>query len=150
MGREIFYCVGLNNCNLRDLLVGMIQIASFNLILIIWAALIPYFIFTYFAGNNNNQPVSIVYVPSHLYHMLFELFKVELVWSKCHWLESKMSHSFASYSQNAMRATIETHENSNELPSIQVMVSLGGEDMSIKVGPFWLQYVLAESTWCKF
>lgn len=33
-----------------------------------------------------------------------------------------------------MRATIETHENSNNLPPIQVMVSLGGEDMSIKVG----------------
>lgn len=37
-------------------------------------------------------------------------------------------------SQNAMRATIETHETSNNLPPIQVMVSLGGEDMSIKVG----------------
>lgn len=33
-----------------------------------------------------------------------------------------------------MRATIETHENSNSLPPIQVMVSLGEEDMSIKVG----------------
>uniref|UniRef100_A0A667XS60 Protein-serine/threonine kinase n=1 Tax=Myripristis murdjan TaxID=586833 RepID=A0A667XS60_9TELE len=59
--------------------------------------------------NKKSQPISIVYVPSHLYHMLFELFK------------------------NAMRATIECHENSNNLPPIQVMVSLGGEDMSIKV-----------------
>uniref|UniRef100_A0A7N8WVB1 Protein-serine/threonine kinase n=1 Tax=Mastacembelus armatus TaxID=205130 RepID=A0A7N8WVB1_9TELE len=59
--------------------------------------------------NEKNQPVSIVYVPSHLYHMLFELFK------------------------NAMRATIETHENSNSLPPIQAIVSLGGEDLSIKV-----------------
>lgn len=33
-----------------------------------------------------------------------------------------------------MRATIETHETSNHLPPIQVMVSLGEEDMSIKVG----------------
>lgn len=33
-----------------------------------------------------------------------------------------------------MRATIEYHDNSNNLPPIQVMVSLGGEDMSIKVG----------------
>uniref|UniRef100_A0AAQ5X8G3 Protein-serine/threonine kinase n=1 Tax=Amphiprion ocellaris TaxID=80972 RepID=A0AAQ5X8G3_AMPOC len=57
----------------------------------------------------SNHPISIVYVPSHLYHMLFELFK------------------------NAMRATIETHESSNNLPPIQVLVSLGGEDMSIKV-----------------
>lgn len=36
--------------------------------------------------------------------------------------------------QNAMRATIETHDNSNNLPPIQVMVSLGDEDVSIKVG----------------
>lgn len=33
-----------------------------------------------------------------------------------------------------MRATIETHERSSNLPPIQVMVSLGDEDMSIKVG----------------
>ncbi|XP_074475343.1 pyruvate dehydrogenase (acetyl-transferring) kinase isozyme 2, mitochondrial [Sebastes fasciatus] len=59
--------------------------------------------------KKKNLPISIVYVPSHLYHMLFELFK------------------------NAMRATIETHDNSNNLPPIQVMVSLGDEDMSIKV-----------------
>ncbi|KAI3365477.1 hypothetical protein L3Q82_010564 [Scortum barcoo] len=60
-------------------------------------------------SHMKNLPINIVYVPSHLYHMLFELFK------------------------NAMRATIETHENSNSLPPIQVMVSLGGEDLSIKV-----------------
>ncbi|XP_072304573.1 pyruvate dehydrogenase (acetyl-transferring) kinase isozyme 2, mitochondrial [Eucyclogobius newberryi] len=60
-------------------------------------------------GENKSDAVSIVYVPSHLYHMLFELFK------------------------NAMRATIETHEDSIELPPIKVLVSLGGEDMSIKV-----------------
>ncbi|XP_007572388.1 PREDICTED: pyruvate dehydrogenase (acetyl-transferring) kinase isozyme 2, mitochondrial-like [Poecilia mexicana] len=59
--------------------------------------------------KTKSHPISIVYVPSHLYHMLFELFK------------------------NAMRATIETHENRNNLPPIKVMVSLGGEDMSIKV-----------------
>ncbi|MEQ2230577.1 [Pyruvate dehydrogenase (acetyl-transferring)] kinase isozyme 2, partial [Ilyodon furcidens] len=58
--------------------------------------------------KKESDPISIVYVPSHLYHMLFELFK------------------------NAMRATIETHESSNNLPPIKVMVSLGGEDMSIK------------------
>uniref|UniRef100_A0A672H4G1 Protein-serine/threonine kinase n=1 Tax=Salarias fasciatus TaxID=181472 RepID=A0A672H4G1_SALFA len=58
--------------------------------------------------KKRNHPISIVYVPSHLYHMLFELFK------------------------NAMRATIETHEKRKELPPVQVLVSLGGEDMSIK------------------
>ncbi|XP_009071855.1 PREDICTED: [Pyruvate dehydrogenase (acetyl-transferring)] kinase isozyme 2, mitochondrial, partial [Acanthisitta chloris] len=60
-------------------------------------------------ANNSQQPISIVYVPSHLYHMLFELFK------------------------NAMRATVESHENSPRLPAIKVMVSLGQEDLSIKM-----------------
>ncbi|CAL8283137.1 unnamed protein product [Merluccius merluccius] len=59
-------------------------------------------------SSHKNQAVNIEYVPSHLYHMLFELFK------------------------NAMRATIEHHEGYH-LPPIEVLVSLGGEDMSIKV-----------------
>uniref|UniRef100_A0A673VW59 Protein-serine/threonine kinase n=1 Tax=Salmo trutta TaxID=8032 RepID=A0A673VW59_SALTR len=60
-------------------------------------------------SNNVRDPIQISYVPSHLYHMLFELFK------------------------NAMRATIETNEFSNNLPPIRVMLALGGEDLSIKV-----------------
>ncbi|KAM6951424.1 pyruvate dehydrogenase (acetyl-transferring) kinase isozyme 2, mitochondrial-like [Aplochiton taeniatus] len=60
-------------------------------------------------SKNGCNPISIVYVPSHLYHMLFELFK------------------------NAMRATIENHESSNTLPPVRCMVSIGAEDMSIKV-----------------
>lgn len=32
-----------------------------------------------------------------------------------------------------MRATIETHENSDQLPPVHVMVALGDEDVSIKV-----------------
>uniref|UniRef100_A0A8C2GNZ1 Protein-serine/threonine kinase n=1 Tax=Cyprinus carpio TaxID=7962 RepID=A0A8C2GNZ1_CYPCA len=59
--------------------------------------------------DNRNQPISIVYVPSHLYHMLFELFK------------------------NAMRATIESHKEGSNLPPIQVMVAIGGEDLTIKM-----------------
>lgn len=59
--------------------------------------------------DNRNQPISIVYVPSHLYHMLFELFK------------------------NAMRATIENHDEGSNLPPIQVMVAIGGEDLTIKM-----------------
>ena len=35
--------------------------------------------------------------------------------------------------QNAMRATVESHENSPRLPAIKVMVALGQEDLSIKV-----------------
>ncbi|XP_051060447.1 pyruvate dehydrogenase kinase, isozyme 2 isoform X2 [Phodopus roborovskii] len=56
-----------------------------------------------------NQPIHMVYVPSHLYHMLFELFK------------------------NAMRATVESHESSLTLPPIKIMVALGEEDLSIKM-----------------
>lgn len=36
-------------------------------------------------------------------------------------------------SQNAMRATVESHESSLILPPIKVMVALGEEDLSIKV-----------------
>ncbi|XP_056154789.1 pyruvate dehydrogenase kinase, isozyme 4 isoform X2 [Lampris incognitus] len=64
---------------------------------------------TQFNSKNPGQPVHIVYVPSHLYHMLFELFK------------------------NAMRATVETHESSLTLPPIKVQVSLGSEDLTIKM-----------------
>ncbi|KAE8283525.1 [Pyruvate dehydrogenase (acetyl-transferring)] kinase isozyme 2, mitochondrial [Larimichthys crocea] len=60
-------------------------------------------------ANNIREPIHISYIPSHLYHILFELFK------------------------NAMRATIETHEASRTLPPIKVMVALGGEDLSIKM-----------------
>uniref|UniRef100_A0A8C7J6L3 Protein-serine/threonine kinase n=1 Tax=Oncorhynchus kisutch TaxID=8019 RepID=A0A8C7J6L3_ONCKI len=56
-----------------------------------------------------DQPLRIVYVPSHLYHMLFELFK------------------------NAMRATVETHEMALHLPPVKVRVSLGSEDLTIKI-----------------
>ncbi|XP_026786026.3 pyruvate dehydrogenase kinase, isozyme 4 isoform X1 [Pangasianodon hypophthalmus] len=60
-------------------------------------------------SKDSSEPINMVYVPSHLYHMLFELFK------------------------NAMRATVETHENSTYLPPIKVRVSLGHEDLTIKM-----------------
>ncbi|KAF6096046.1 pyruvate dehydrogenase kinase 2 [Phyllostomus discolor] len=60
-------------------------------------------------ASNSKQPIHMVYVPSHLYHMLFELFK------------------------NAMRATVESHESSLVLPPVKVMVALGEEDLSIKM-----------------
>uniref|UniRef100_A0A672HS56 Protein-serine/threonine kinase n=1 Tax=Salarias fasciatus TaxID=181472 RepID=A0A672HS56_SALFA len=60
-------------------------------------------------SKSPGQPLHIVYVPSHLYHMLFELFK------------------------NAMRATVETHETSLTLPPIKVRVALGAEDLTIKM-----------------
>ncbi|XP_034838686.1 pyruvate dehydrogenase (acetyl-transferring) kinase, mitochondrial [Maniola hyperantus] len=58
-------------------------------------------------GRSSDQPMPIVYVPSHLYHMLFELFK------------------------NAMRAVMESHENSP--PPIQVNLVRGREDVSVKM-----------------
>uniref|UniRef100_A0A674NEX3 Protein-serine/threonine kinase n=1 Tax=Takifugu rubripes TaxID=31033 RepID=A0A674NEX3_TAKRU len=56
------------------------------------------------------KPIQVVYVPSHLFHMLFELFK------------------------NSMRATVELHETSREgLPPVKAKVTLGKEDLSIKI-----------------
>lgn len=55
------------------------------------------------------RPISIVAVPSHLYHIMFELFK------------------------NAMRATIEHHGVDDDLPNIRVRVVRGPEDLSIKI-----------------
>ncbi|KAK2536364.1 Pdk4 [Columba guinea] len=60
-------------------------------------------------GKHPGEPISIVYVPSHLFHMLFELFK------------------------NSMRATVEFQEDSPSLSPIEVTVVLGKEDLAIKV-----------------
>ncbi|XP_074652322.1 pyruvate dehydrogenase (acetyl-transferring) kinase isozyme 2, mitochondrial-like [Tubulanus polymorphus] len=55
-------------------------------------------------------PIHMVYVPSHLYHMLFELFK------------------------NAMRAVVEYHGTaSDDYPKLKVMVCKGKEDLTIKL-----------------
>lgn len=53
-------------------------------------------------------PISLVYVPSHLYHMLFELFK------------------------NSMRAVVEFHGN-NDLPPLHVTLVKGKEDLTLKI-----------------
>ncbi|XP_050669242.1 pyruvate dehydrogenase (acetyl-transferring) kinase, mitochondrial isoform X2 [Leptidea sinapis] len=58
-------------------------------------------------GVPSEGPMPIVYVPSHLYHMLFELFK------------------------NAMRAVMETYENSP--PPVTVNIVRGREDVSLKL-----------------
>ncbi|XP_012691962.1 pyruvate dehydrogenase (acetyl-transferring) kinase isozyme 1, mitochondrial [Clupea harengus] len=57
----------------------------------------------------SGSAISVVYVPSHLYHMLFELFK------------------------NAMRATMELYGDALEYPPVQAQVALGHEDLTIKV-----------------
>ncbi|KAG1938955.1 pyruvate dehydrogenase (acetyl-transferring) kinase isozyme 1, mitochondrial [Pimephales promelas] len=56
-----------------------------------------------------DKPIVVVYVPSHLYHMVFELCK------------------------NAMRATIELHEDAMEYPPVHIQVVLGHEDLTVKV-----------------
>ncbi|OXB67487.1 hypothetical protein ASZ78_016709 [Callipepla squamata] len=61
-------------------------------------------------GKLPGEPINIVYVPSHLFHMLFELFK------------------------NSMRATVEFQENSPSLSPVEVTVVLGQEDLAIKAG----------------
>ncbi|XP_063698423.1 pyruvate dehydrogenase (acetyl-transferring) kinase, mitochondrial isoform X2 [Culicoides brevitarsis] len=58
---------------------------------------------------HKGDKIGICYVPSHLYHMLFELFK------------------------NSLRAVMEAHGNENDLPPVKVMVSCGKEDVCVKV-----------------
>ncbi|GMS91141.1 hypothetical protein PENTCL1PPCAC_13316 [Pristionchus entomophagus] len=58
---------------------------------------------------NKGQPINLVAVPSHLYHIMFELFK------------------------NAMRATLEFHGVDDDPPDIKVYVVKGSEDLSIKI-----------------
>ncbi|XP_072116633.1 pyruvate dehydrogenase (acetyl-transferring) kinase isozyme 3, mitochondrial isoform X2 [Mobula birostris] len=63
-----------------------------------------------FNAKTPAKPIQVVYVPSHLFHMLFELFK------------------------NSMRATVELHEGKMEgYPPIKTLVTLGKEDLSIKI-----------------
>ncbi|XP_040194142.1 pyruvate dehydrogenase kinase, isozyme 3 [Rana temporaria] len=63
-----------------------------------------------FNAKAPGRPLQVVYVPSHLFHMLFELFK------------------------NSMRATVEKHEGKADiLPPIKTLVTLGKEDLSIKI-----------------
>ncbi|GFN93347.1 [pyruvate dehydrogenase (acetyl-transferring)] kinase, mitochondrial, partial [Plakobranchus ocellatus] len=61
------------------------------------------------AAEDESDPIQIVYVPSHLYHILFELFK------------------------NAMRAATEYHIQEDKIPPLSVMIVKGQEDLSIKI-----------------
>ncbi|MBN3282911.1 PDK3 kinase, partial [Polyodon spathula] len=65
-----------------------------------------------FNAKAPEKNIQVVYVPSHLFHMLFELFKA---------------------SENLL-ATVELHEGRREgIPPIKTMVTLGKEDLSIKI-----------------
>jgi pyruvate dehydrogenase kinase 2/3/4 len=70
------------------------------------------------------KKISIVAVPSHLYHIMFELFKV---------CPLKNNQKWIVFMQNAMRATIEHIDEGEDLPPLQVRVVRGQEDLSIKV-----------------
>lgn len=59
--------------------------------------------------DEEKTSVNFVYIPSHLYHIFFEVFK------------------------NSMRATMEFHENSDSIPEVDVHVIKSAKDISIKV-----------------
>uniref|UniRef100_A0A1A8U661 Protein-serine/threonine kinase n=1 Tax=Nothobranchius furzeri TaxID=105023 RepID=A0A1A8U661_NOTFU len=69
----------------------------------------PELILEEFNAKEEGKPVTVVYVPSHLYHMVFELFK------------------------NAMRATMETHGDALDCPPVHAQIALGSEDLTVKV-----------------
>ena len=59
--------------------------------------------------DKDKNSVDFVYIPGHLYHMFFEVFK------------------------NSMRATMEFHENSDSIPDVKVHVVKSSQDISIKI-----------------
>lgn len=65
---------------------------------------------TEYNSQEPTSPIRIVYVPSHLYHMLFELFK------------------------NSMRAVMEHHgQDCTNIPPIEVIIVNGREDVCFKM-----------------
>ncbi len=53
--------------------------------------------------------LNFTYIPSHMHHMLFELIK------------------------NSLRATVETHAHTRDLPPVRIIIADGNEDIAIKV-----------------
>lgn len=71
-----------------------------------------YVFFVSLDSGEQNEQVTIVYTPSHLYHILFELYK------------------------NAMRAVVESHKEGADLPPIKTIIVKAKEDVTIKVFDF--------------
>ena len=64
----------------------------------------------YDATNRNAESVEFTYIPSHLYHMFFEIFK------------------------NSMRATMEFHDGEDIIPNIKAGVCISYQARSEKEG----------------
>ncbi|CAF4811031.1 unnamed protein product, partial [Rotaria sp. Silwood1] len=65
---------------------------------------------SYNARSNENSPVTIVYIPAHIYHIVFELLK------------------------NSLRATVERHGlDAKNYPPVRVRVVKGHEDLTIEI-----------------
>ena len=58
---------------------------------------------------DGSDKINFVYIPSHLYHMFFEVFK------------------------NSMRATMEFHENAETVPTVDVHIVKSAHDITIKI-----------------
>lgn len=69
----------------------------------------PHINYTLHNPYENTENITITYVPSHLYHILFELMK------------------------NAMRAVVEYHPEGSKLPPLNVVMCKGREDVTIKI-----------------
>lgn len=63
-----------------------------------------------FSKSSKEKKITLTYIPSHLYHMIFELMK------------------------NALRAVVEHHQHHNsDLPPVKVLICQGHKDITIKI-----------------
>lgn len=97
----------------------------------------PVFLF-FPSAKEEGKPVTVVYVPSHLYHMVFELFKVSrslllFLFLSFETLVYRCQSFLSCLLQNAMRATMELHGDAMEYPPVHAQVALGSEDLTVKV-----------------
>lgn len=82
-------------------------------------------------GEETNEKITIVYVPSHLYHIAFELIKVSDDFRKKRL--ARYIKKILDRFKNAMRAAVEYNTSLDTTPAIKLTVVKGKEDISIKV-----------------